>query len=341
MSARTVAPPQQHARHVGVRARAVTRGKALYRSAIEPVLRRMSLPTRQRFVFFFHQGRVLRLARPRTFSDLVVRRLVYDRSPELIWTCDKLAQKDHVAAMPVSTRVLPTLWAGTDPAELMAMDLPEHWVAKRNDSSGWAYFGSGTPTPEQVEQIRRGRDKNTTPFERNGEWAYGYSRPLVLVEPHLGEVGVSLTDYKVFVFSGRAVLVQGHTGRTGDHRMSHFDRSWKPLDVVTARPRCDDLPAPTRLAEMLRDAETIAAGFDFLRVDFYEVDGQLWFGETTAYPAGGLRRFNPYSFELWLGRQWKDGAHYRADLHRGGDLRRAEPQHGDLPHGASASPTGR
>ncbi|UZN04138.1 ATP-grasp fold amidoligase family protein [Cellulomonas sp. S1-8] len=301
---------------MGLKGRALASGKEFYRSRIEPALRVLSLPTRQRIVFFFHQGRLLRLAKPRTYSDLVLRRLVYDRSPELIWTCDKLAQKDHVSSMATTTRVIPTLWSGASVDELLAADLPEHWVLKRNDSSGWVYFGSGRLPVSSVEDIRRGAAANTTPFERNGEWAYSQARPLLLVEPHIGELGASLVDYKVFVFSGRAVMIQGHSGRSGDHRMSHFDRTWQPMPVRTSRPRCDDLPAPTRLAEMLSDAETIAAGFDFLRVDFYEVDGVLYFGETTAYPAGGLRRFRPYAFELWLGRRWMEGVHYRPDLHR-------------------------
>ena len=63
-------------------------------------------------------------------------------------------------------------------------------------------------------------------------------------------------------------------------------------------------PAPAQLTEMIAIAEQIATGFDFLRVDLYNTDGQVWFGETTAYPMGGFGRYSPPGFDFDLGRWW-------------------------------------
>lgn len=286
----------------------------VYHSALRPALRVLGTSGQQRALFLLYQRRFLRLTRPRTFSDLVMRRILQDRSEHLVWACDKLAQKDRVEERARTARPIPTIWSGPDARGLLDVDLPERWVLKRNDSSGWVYFGTGQVTPSQVDEIARGARANTTPYERNGEWAYSQVEPLLFVEPHVGEPGADLIDYKFFVFSGKAVVVQVHTDRSHHQRMSYFDRRWRPLDVTTRKPRCDDTPPPAHLTEMLEDAESIAQGFDFLRVDFYEVDGTVYFGETTVYPSGGLRRFRPRSFDEWLGREWMKGAHYRPDL---------------------------
>ena len=102
------------------------------------------------------------------------------------------------------------------------------------------------------------------------------------------------------MFGGVAEIVQFHVGRGADHRWTQFDRDWQPLseDPIAAL-------APSTLKQMLAAAERLAGAKDFLRVDFYEVDGKLWFGEFCLYPGSGLDPFKPDALDIALGEKWR------------------------------------
>jgi hypothetical protein len=137
-----------------------------------------------------------------------------------------------------------------------------------------------------------------------GEWAYSRATPQILVEERIGATDVLPSDYKFFVFGGTARYVLVVTDRAADPRASYYDTTW---NRVATHPGAEDLPlvpAPPQLAAMIEVAERIARGFDFLRVDLYDVDGQVWFGETTPYPMSGLGRYSPDSFDEELGSWW-------------------------------------
>ena len=131
------------------------------------------------------------------------------------------------------------------------------------------------------------------------EWHYRGASRSILVEPFIGMTDALPTDYKIYVFGGRAVAVQVHDGRGGDHRWHQYDRHWRALSREAG-----GQAAPSSLAAMLAAAERLARNQDFMRVDFYEVDGQPLFGEFCLYPGSGLDPFDPPSLDSWLGAQW-------------------------------------
>ena len=251
--------------------------------------------------------RPLRLRHPRTFCDLVQRRMLFDRSPGLAWTCDKLAMKARVAASGAQVAVPETLWAGTDLAGLCDAGLTGRWVLKRNGSSQLVHFGQGPVTTAELAAIEALFAAHRSPFEAGGEWAYSQAAPGFLAERLLGEP--PLPDYKVFVFHGHAVFLDVHHGRgSAAKTRGTWSRDWRPVRPVYRDAQVLHEPAPARLGALLAAAERIAAGFDFLRVDFYLVDGRVWFGETTPYPGAG-RILTDAAFDAWLGDLWLSGSH--------------------------------
>jgi hypothetical protein len=94
-------------------------------------------------------------------------------------------------------------------------------------------------------------------------------------------------------------MVQMHEGRGIDHRWSQYDRCWRQLSTQSGV-----APAPASLEAMLRAAERLAEGHDFLRVDFFERDGRPLFAEFCLYPGSGLDPFDPPELDYWLGAQW-------------------------------------
>lgn len=247
--------------------------------------------------YWWRHGRWPDLGRPQTFTEWVQWRKLHDRSDRLAALTDKLHSKALVADRCGAHLCVPTLWAG--------VGLPD------NPPAGFPLFVKANHGCGQVQVVRSQSDwRKARRAARRwvsgvyGEWLderhYRAARRMVLVEPYLGSGDRLPDDYKVYVFDGRAAIVQHHVDRgTRRHRWTQFDRSWTRVGGAQS----DALP-PATLADMFDTAERLAAGFDFLRVDFYEVEGRLWFGEFALCPGSGLDPFEPIALDRELGQMW-------------------------------------
>jgi len=260
-------------------------------------------PVRRTLLYRQATGRRPPLLRPRTFTEKLNWRITFDRRDLLAPTCDKLAMKEHARTLaPGLVRVPETLWSGTDVGELADVDLPGHWVLKPNHSCIRRLFGRGSADVADLRRRAAGWVDEQY-WRKSEEWAYRRARPCLLVEEHVGFPGVVPADLKVVVVGGEPRLVELHTGRGDDHSTRLYDPEWRPLPwTIGYRPGPDAGP-PERLEDLLKAATALADGFDMLRVDFYEVDGELWFGELTPYPGAGLSPLEP-DLDALLGAAW-------------------------------------
>ncbi|MGH6729897.1 MAG: ATP-grasp fold amidoligase family protein [Sphingomicrobium sp.] len=252
---------------------------------------------RLRMIYWWRFGNVPALDRPVRFTEWVQWRKLNGHSRAEAKLTDKLYAKTHAAARIGRDLAVPTLWSGTSlprdpPAALPLIVKANHGCNQYRvirTAADWA----------------RARRRTTAWMKRTyGEWlderAYREARRLLLVEPFLGGEGSPLpVDYKVYVFGGIAALIQIHEARETRRCWTQFDLSWNRVGGVAS-----SAAPPLGLNAMLKAAEACARGMDFLRVDFYEVDGRLWFGEYCLYPGSGLDPFLPDSLDFDLGRLW-------------------------------------
>lgn len=243
------------------------------------------------------------LAAPRTFNELVQARKLNDRDPILPLLGDKVRAKDHVARRIGREWVIPTLWHGKRLPDAPQWPLP--FVLKSSHGCcQCAFLRSGS---EDWPRIRR---KAQRWLRRQygailDEWLYGRIEPQLLIEPFVGRGGALPTDYKFFVFGGRAEFIQVDTDREHAHKRVIFDRGWRRLPVELQFPiERRDLPPPASLPRMIEAAEALGRGFDFVRVDLYEVADRPLFGELSFYPGSGLDRFRPNAFDALFGDYW-------------------------------------
>jgi hypothetical protein len=290
-----------------------------------PLIRAIPVSARQILRFRKAHGR-MPPRRPTSFNEKVHWRLRHDRRPLLAATCDKLAMKEHARrAAPSLVRIPETLWFGADVAELAQVDLPAHWVLKPNDASGLVLFGQGPARPEELAaRTEAWLRRKSRPQQE--EWAYRQARSLLLVEEFIGSPDEIPADLKVLVFDGVPRIVAVHTSRRRLHRNRLYTPDWEALPWTGGYPPGPDAPRPERLEEMLKAASAMAAGFDMLRVDFYEHEGVLWFGELTPYPGGGTKRIEP-ELDVLQGQWWTLPA-IRPRRHRL-RVRRDSPLRGD------------
>lgn len=275
------------------------------RGAARSMIFRLPAGVERRLLFTYYNRKLPHFTRPVTFSDKVNWRILNDRRPLLEWTCDKLAMKEYASAAGLAgLRVPRTFWSGSDISGLRAADLPEHWVLKPNHRSGLVYFGSGKADCQELAAVTR---TWLDAFEAGAmhEWAYGKARPTLLVEELLGPPGSPPPDYKIFVFDGKAELIE-MVNRYDGNQQRLYRPDWTPLEVLYGpQGMAPVAPPPPGLEQMLGIAQKLGQPFDFIRVDLYDVTGSIVFGELTPYPCGGLERFRPASFDVELGEKWQ------------------------------------
>jgi TupA-like ATPgrasp len=264
----------------------------------------------RRALFYYYHRRFLHVRNPISFTEKINWRILKDRREILEWTCDKLAMKDYVGGIHGATaqgmRVPRTLWSGTDVRELEKIELPECWVLKPNHRSGLVFFGHAQPDVTALQGIVRNWLRRQEAVDLH-EWAYLKARPMLLVEELLGTPGSPPSDYKFYVFAGEVAMIECHVDRYNDHRICYYQSDWTPLEVgvlnFPAAPA--EAEPPGNLAEMLTIARELARPFDFMRVDLYSIDGEIFFGELTPYPSSGIMSFVPRSFDDELGAKWE------------------------------------
>ena len=113
---------------------------------------------------------------------------------------------------------------------------------------------------------------------------------------------MGLTDYKFFCFDGMPYCVQVDTGRFEGHRQNYYDMQWQSLGIHCTYPEGEVQACPQNFDEMKQVATRLSADFPFVRVDLYNVNGKVYFGELTFYPSSGYGEFHPDVFDFELGK---------------------------------------
>lgn len=135
-----------------------------------------------------------------------------------------------------------------------------------------------------------------------GEWCYReIPQKFVYIEEDLGSVGGRPIDWKFHVFDGKVYCFMIHK----DRRCNFYDRNLNLLPVKQHQENFEErMIFPDNLEEMFYVAEKLAEGIDYVRVDLYNINGRIVFGELTNYPHAGLSPFEPPEFDKELGAQW-------------------------------------
>lgn len=245
--------------------------------------------------------------RPRTFNEKANWRIFHDRRDRIAAACDKMRMKEMArAAYPgPQLRIPETYWFGTDLRDAPDLALLPPWVLKPNHSSGHVLFGPD-PQTDMAALLKQTQGWGNKGPLALGEWGYSEAQPGLLIEERIPTPdGAAPTDYKFFVFDGRVELIQVNRDRFSSQTATFLDTDWNRLDVCWRIMPVADEPRPPELETMLEIASTLGSGWDFIRIDLYAVDGDVWFGEYTPYPGSGLLRYRPMTFDVEQGRHWQ------------------------------------
>jgi hypothetical protein len=268
---------------------------------------------------------------PRTFSEKVRYRMAYDRRPQLTMLADKVAVREYVAER-AGAQYLTHVYAVMEPGDRVPWDkLPRQFVGKAAHGSGAVVVvsergRSGLPRDLSLVEWQRfvvhpdlldratfeqlAAKWLTLNFEygpaRLPEWAYRDIPPRVMFEELLQDAAGNLpVDIKLYVFDGQCELITVDYDRFDGHKRDHLSPDWKRLPISSRFPAAAvSMERPASLPQMLDVAAALGSGIDFVRVDLYDIDGKVVFGEMTTSPMSGRTRLAPAEADLWLGSHW-------------------------------------
>ncbi len=249
---------------------------------------------------------------PESYNEKMQCRKLFDRNRLFPVFCDKLAARAFAQKAGCGLEFADLYWQGGDPDQIPFDQLPSSYMVKPNQSSGAKYVVTDGARVDEAEIRTLCRKWLEVPHGQDiGEWAYESVEPRILVEKLLLDSrGIAIPDgYKFFVFSGRVAYLKHFHRVTPEHYFeTYYDPTWKLLEshlwvgyereTHRVTPYLHDTPPPQTLTKMVAIAEHLAADFDHMRVDLYEVDGAVYFGELTAYSDSGFSYTFPAGSEF-------------------------------------------
>lgn len=268
-------------------------------------------------------GRPVDLENPRTFTEKLTCRLIQlnrRRHPEVTLLVDKYSVRPYVAERIGGEHLTDLLWHGSDPEDIPFESLPFEYVIKANNGSGRSIAVRGDTSLQMKAvpyaapvPIDRGQiiDQLSIWLKSNYYWEYRehqyfHIEPRVLIEESLRKSDDSrLLDFKYWCFDGKPELIQVDDNYVWDIH-PFYDPDWTQVDVSYREDQgAPAITRPDNLEEMSSLAARLSEGFDFVRVDLYNVDGRVYFGELTFTPTAGEMVLRPDSWDIKLGEKWK------------------------------------
>lgn len=248
----------------------------------------------------------LNLQNPQTFNEKLQWLKLNDRKDIYTKMVDKYEAKSYVSKIIGNKYIIPTLGIYNNFDEIDFNKLPNQFVIKCTHDSG----GLVIVTDKSKLDIEKSKKKINKSLKRNyyypgREWPYKNVKPRIIIEKYMKDNSINdLMDYKFFCFNGKCKFFKIDFNRLTKHQANYYDinGNFLPFGEEICPPDFSKkLELPVNLKKMINLAEKLSQNITFLRVDFYEINGNIYFGELTFYPASGFGKFEPEEWDLKLG----------------------------------------
>lgn len=257
--------------------------------------------------YFAVFGKKLDLKNPKTFNEKLQWLKLNNHNSQQIALVDKYEVKKIFEKSIGSEYIIPTIGVWNKFEDIDIDRLPNQFVLKCTHDSG----GLVICTDKKNLNLEKTRQKITASLKNNffytgREWPYKYIKPRIIAEQYLNNNGRPIDDYKLHCFNGKVKFILVCKDRYSERGLTEdfYDIEWKHLSVRrVGHPNSREvIQRPASLDKMIELAEKLAFSMPFVRVDFYEVEGNVFFGEETFYPASGFEKFIPSSFDSIAGK---------------------------------------
>lgn len=261
-----------------------------------------------KLLYRFKMGHRLNLKNPQTFTEKLQWLKLYNRKPEYTKMVDKYAVKEYVANLIGEEYIIPTLGVWNKPEDIDWDSLPNQFVLKttHGGGGGGVVICKDKTTFDKASAIAKLRESMASDiYSGLREWPYKNVPKRIIAEkfmaPEKSPAPKDLLDFKFFCFNGEPKFL--YVSDSPSHSLAFLNIDWSLTDFGR-----DDyhplnkLPEkPENLEEMLAIARKLSAGIPHVRVDLYNIDKHIYFGELTLYTGSGYIPFNPKEYDGQLG----------------------------------------
>lgn len=260
-------------------------------------------------LFKLRMGYELDLQNPKTYSEKLQWLKLYDRNPLYTELVDKHLVKAYVSDRVGSKYVIPELGLWDSPKHIEWEKLPKSFVLKTTHGGG----NTGVVVCKNKDEL----DKKTALrkleksmrqdlYRDSREWPYKNIPRRILAEEYIEDSATQeLRDYKFFCFNGdvKFLFVGSDRQKVGeDVKFDFFDKDYNHLIIKQGHPNSAILPSKPSCFEEMKDvARKLSQGIPHVRVDLYEANGRVLFGEMTFYHFGGMVPFEPNKWDEVFG----------------------------------------
>lgn len=249
---------------------------------------------------------------PRSLNEKLLWLKLNDRNNPFYTICaDKYGVREYLKNNFGEEFLIPLVMETTDVSKITPDNLPDYpFIIKTNhDSAHYIIVKDKSKIDWKKVQTDLTIWMSENYYYVEKEWQYKNIKPRVVVEKLLEcSNGKIPNDYKLNCINGKVEFVYCSIDREEKNKRNIYSRDWKPLDFSWAKPgkdisniRGEEIQPPASFAKMIEISEEIAKQFKYVRVDFYDVDGKLYFGEITLHHGGGYDIIAPFERDEFYG----------------------------------------
>lgn len=272
----------------------------------QKIFRILSDETFLKMYYRFFIGRKLDLDHPKGYNEKLQWLKLHDRNTEYSRLVDKYQAKQIAAKIIGEEYIVPVVggpWKSIDDIE--TDKLPQKFVLKVSHDSGGVVICNDKKNFDWKKAKRKlKRALKSNYYYVGREWPYKNIVPCIFAEEYLDIQDESgLIDYKFMCFDGIPRVMFTVTERNKGTKVDFFDMNFNHLPIVRHYPNSQkEIKKPEQFELMKELSRKLAQDFPHVRIDFYEIEGKIYFGEWTFYPGNGLEEFDSYEDDLELGK---------------------------------------
>lgn len=245
------------------------------------------------------------LLRPKTFTEKMNRFKISDGCESYSQYLDKYESREIARSRIGEEYLIPLIarYQSIDALEADFDNLPDQFVMKANHGSGMNIVCRNKKKLNKRALLDQAAAwLKTNYYDIHREREYRTITPCILVEQYLEDTQGKADDFKFECFNGEPLYVQVFTDRGSAIKSTVFDMDWRPAPFALGH---EPIPyhvfRPRNFDRMIRIARALAEGFSYARIDLYNIDGEIYFGEYTLTPSAGFRNFVPKLFDRIFG----------------------------------------
>ncbi len=254
-------------------------------------------------------GKILDLKHPTSFNEKLQWLKLYDRKPEYTMMVDKYEVKKYVSTILGKECIIPTLGVWDQFDDIDFESLPNQFVLKCTHDSGGLVIVRDKSKLNKIAAKNKIQNSLKRNYYRSGrEWPYKNVRPRIIAEQYMDDGNNGLRDYKFFTFNGESKFIYLSEGLENHPtaKISFFDLSGEMLpfkrnDYAGFDGECE-FPANFEMMRLMSDKLSKAIDCPFVRLDFYNIKGHIYFSEITFSPCSGMIPFFPSEWDEKLGK---------------------------------------